>query len=284
MKLAISNIAWSPSDDEAVAARMREHGFSGVEIAPTKYWPAPLSVGPAEVAAVRRFWERRGIAVVALQSLLFGTSGLAVFGTPAQRQATLQYLQGIVRLGGQLGAGVVVFGSPRNRSARGREPAEVDAEALEFFRALGDVAAETGLVFCIEPNPPAYGCDWITTSAEGRSFVNRIGHPGLGLHLDAAGMALAGEDPARAIAAAGDAIRHFHASEPELAALGGGAIDHGACAAALRAVGYRRWVSVEMRAAGDGSDLSRAAAAMALIARAATTADWALPAAERPAE
>ena len=36
MKLAASNIAWEPGEDEEVASRLRAFGFSGVELAPAK--------------------------------------------------------------------------------------------------------------------------------------------------------------------------------------------------------------------------------------------------------
>ena len=38
-KLAISNIAWHKSDDEAVYTAMQQAGFTGLEIAPTRIFP-----------------------------------------------------------------------------------------------------------------------------------------------------------------------------------------------------------------------------------------------------
>ena len=39
MKLSVSNIAWSPERDETVLILLKKHGFSGVEIAPTRLFP-----------------------------------------------------------------------------------------------------------------------------------------------------------------------------------------------------------------------------------------------------
>ena len=39
MKLSVSNIAWSPERDETVLNLLKKHGFSGVEIAPTRLFP-----------------------------------------------------------------------------------------------------------------------------------------------------------------------------------------------------------------------------------------------------
>jgi sugar phosphate isomerase/epimerase len=59
-------------------------------------------------------------------------------------------------------------------------------------------------------------------------------------------MALTAESPPAIMAAAGPRWRHFHASEPGLAAVGSGGVDHAAIATALRGVGYEGYVSVEM--------------------------------------
>ncbi|HWE25861.1 MAG TPA: sugar phosphate isomerase/epimerase [Myxococcales bacterium] len=249
MKLAMSAIAWDPPDDEAAARILREHAFTGVELAPTKIFARPDTATDAEVASCRRWWEARGLRVVALQALLFGRPDLTIFADT--QEATLEYLARVVRLGSRLGAGVLVFGSPRNR-ARGSLPmAEAWPRAVEFFRRLGAAAAEAGTCVCIEPNPPRYGADFIVDSHEAVRLVEEVGSPGFGLHLDAACAQLAGEDfPAR-LRASARVLRHVHLSEPELAPVGaGGSVDLPATAAALRDISYGGFVSVEMKPAG----------------------------------
>lgn len=249
MKLAMSSIAWEPPEDEAVARILREHGFAGVELAPTKIFPRPDAADEPAMTACREAWSRRGLPIVALQALLFGHPELTVFGDARPR--TLEYLTGVARLGGRLGAGALVFGSPRNR-ARGSLP-ERDAwpAAVEFFRALGTAAARAGTCVCIEPNPPRYGADFIVDSEEALRLVEEVASPGFGLHLDAACALLAGEDfPAR-LRASAHVLRHVHLSEPDLAPVrAGGSVDLPAIAAALRDIGYAGWVSVEMKPAG----------------------------------
>ena len=168
----------------------------------TKVWPEPLAASPEEAARYRGWWEARGIRIVALQALLYGKPGLTVFGTPAARRTTLHYLKGLIAQATRLGAEVLVFGSPGNRQRGSLPPDEARAIAVEFFRELGDNAQEHGVTFCIEPNPVEYGCDFVTTVREGIDLVDAVGRPGFGLHLDTAGMTLAG-DTAASVAAAG---------------------------------------------------------------------------------
>lgn len=247
MKIAVSNIAWPAGCDEEMADLLAELGATGVEVAPTKVWPVPPDATDAEVDAHRRMWESRGIAVVAAQALLFGRPDLTLFDDPDTRRKTLDYLRGVVRVCGRLGAKSLVFGSPKNRRAGGRDRETVWAEAVEFFGMLGEAAADHGTAVVMEANPPTYGADFVTRACEAAELVRAVNHPGFRLHLDSACMTMAGDDPDAVIPAAGQLLTHFHASEPQLAPVGDGPVDHARFAGCLKAIGYAGWVSIEMR-------------------------------------
>lgn len=246
MRLAISNIAWPAGADDEAAPLLQTHGVEGVELALTKIWPEPLDASAAEVRAYRDRWEKRGVSIAALQALLFGKPHLTLFGDSSARRQTRDYLAGIIERAAWLGARALVFGSPKNRQRGERSWREVWAIAVPFFREVGQIASRHGVVFCIEANPSDYGCDFVTTVAEGIELVDAVAEPGFGLHLDTGGMALAGDAPAASIAAAAERCRHFHVSEPFLAEVGRGQTPHHACSEALKARDYRGWVSIEM--------------------------------------
>ena len=246
MKLAVSNIAWPAGQDEAVATALTSLAVEGVEIAPTKVWPAPLEASGAAIDAYRRFWESRGIAIVAAQSLLFGRPDLTLFDDPETRRRTLEYLRGIVRLCGRLGARTLVFGSPRNRRIGNGDRTVAWQAAVDFFGDLGEAANLAGAVIGIEANPPEYDADFLIRAEEAVALVRAVNHPGFQLHLDAACMTLAG-DPVSLIGENIGLLHHFHISEPSLGKIGTGAVPHAAFAHELRTKGYNRWVSIEMR-------------------------------------
>jgi len=58
----------------------------------------------AEVRWVRDWWSDRGIEVTGMQSLLYGTQGLNLFGPPDVQQRMLAYLAAVCRVGAWLGA------------------------------------------------------------------------------------------------------------------------------------------------------------------------------------
>jgi sugar phosphate isomerase/epimerase len=249
MRLAVSNLAWSRPDDARAAAILVGAGAAGIELAPTKVWPEPLEVAPAAVRAYRSFWSEHGLEVVALQALLYGHPELVLFEGPRARRALLARLDGMAALAELLGAPVLVFGAPANRR-RGELSAEAAREiATAFFREAGSLCADRGVVICIEPNPPESGCDFVTTLREGVELVRLVDSPGVRLHLDSAALTLAGDQPAELVAAM-PLLHHFHVSEPGLAPIGSGGVDHAGFGRALAAAGYCGWRSLELKEAG----------------------------------
>lgn len=255
MKIAISNIAWQVFEEEAIANIMQSLDVRGVEVAPTKIWDDPLLATDIEINNYRNFWNRRGIQIVAMQALLFGRPELTIFRDSNTRKKTFQYLAGMIEIGSKLGAHALVFGSPKNRRVGELGGEEAGKVALPFFYELGEIAARLGVIFCIEPNPAAYNCDFITDSIQGLSLVNKVGSEGFGLHLDAAGMTVSEEAiTEQKFKRFLDRLCHFHISEPYLAPIGEGKVNHQAFARILTSLHYDKWTSVEMKAQSQDSN------------------------------
>lgn len=248
MRLAISNIAWDPADDEEVAALLVAAGVNAIEVAPTKAWPDPRKAGPDEARSERERWRGLGLDVVATQSLLFGRPDLLLFGPEDVRKRLVQHLGHLVALGGALGASVQVFGSPRNRRRDAMPAQDAIAVAVEVFREVARCAEEAATAVVIEANPEQYGTDFLTSAHDAAALVEAVDRPGVRLHLDTACMVLAGDDPVECVRRYAPLLAHVHLSRPELGPVGVSADPvHAAVVTTLKQVGYDRTVSVEMR-------------------------------------
>jgi sugar phosphate isomerase/epimerase len=226
----------------------------GVELAPTKWRAAPFDASAADVADLRVQWEDRGLPIVSLQSLLFGRPELQLLSGERERQALLDHLRKVADFAAAVGARALVFGSPKNR-VRGERPVdEAMRVARDAFHALAPHARDRGVVFCIEANPPAYGCDFITQTSEAVELCQLADDSSVRVNADIGGMILAGEDPASAVAQAASFVAHVHASEPHLGQLSTIAA-HERAASALAQAGYSGWVSIEMRAPAPDDQL-----------------------------
>lgn len=259
MKLSVSNIAWPAELDAEVYALLRERGVRAVEIAPTRIWPDWKGATPWAAAELRRELQREGLVCSSLQAIVYGRPDLKLFGSAEERAAAQRHLEGVVRIAAALGAGPLVFGAPANRDRGELDAPTAFARAVDFFAEAGECCVAHGVELCIEPNPVDYGCNFVTTSGEGAALVRAVASPGFRLHLDAAGMHLAGEDPRRALGDAADVLAHVHVSEPRLGDFSAPAVDHRRVAEGLRAIGWERWLSIEMRATPDSAqDVARA--------------------------
>jgi sugar phosphate isomerase/epimerase len=250
MRVAVSNIAWAPDEDMAVAARLRAIGVTGVQIAPTIVWPDLSAVRPAEAIGYGRRWAHAGLPVTAAQSLLFGRPDLRLFDAES-RDGFTAYLGAAIDLCGAIGATAVVFGSPRNRRRDGLAPDAAHRIAVQVFGALAERAEAAGVCRCLAANPARYGADFMTTAAEAADVVRAVDMPGLRLQLDTACMALADDDAVKCAADFAADVRHTQLSAMDLGPLGDAEPEHAAFADALRAGGYPHGVSVEMRRTDD---------------------------------
>lgn len=251
MRLSISNIAWDVAEDEAVAALLKRYAVDAIDVAPSKYFPDPPTASDDDIARVRLWWSDRGITIAGMQALLFGTTGLNVFGMSTSQDAMLLHLARVCRIGAGLGATRLVFGSPRNRDRQHLNDAQARAIAVPFFRRLGDIAAEHGVTVCLEPNPACYGANFMTTSAEAAQVVERVAHPAIRMQLDTGTIAINGEDALTVLSDSAALIGHVHASEPDLAPLGDRGADHARAAAGLRQHLPGHVVTIEMLATAN---------------------------------
>lgn len=246
MRISISNIAWDPVVDDHVAAILRRHGIAAVDVAPGKYFPEIPAAEDREVAAVRAAWADRGFEITGMQSLLFGTTGLNVFGAEDVRRRMLSYLGQVCRVGAGLGARRLVFGSPRNRDRSGLDDETARAAGVTFFRELGRRAADHGVVVTLEPNPTMYGANFMTTSWETADVVREVDHPAIRMQLDTGACAVNDEDVAKVAEACADIVGHVHVSEPRLVPVGDGQTDHARAAAAIATYLPDRVACIEM--------------------------------------
>jgi D-psicose/D-tagatose/L-ribulose 3-epimerase len=246
MRLAISNIAWDVQEDLAVANLLGRFAIDAIDVAPGKYFPDPANAKDGDIANVKQWWSDHGIEITGMQALLFGTTGLNVFGDGKSQEAMQEHLRAVCRIGAGLGATRLVFGSPKNRDRSGLSDVQTLEQAVSFFRRLGDAAKEHGVFVCLEPNPTRYGANFMTTSEETAHVVAAVGHGSIRMQLDTGSLTINGESPQAVLESCARLIGHVHASEPDLLPLGDGGTNHQLMHQALRQHLPDHAVSIEM--------------------------------------
>lgn len=253
MKLSVSNIAWAPEEAETAYGLLRDAGAAGLEIAPGLFFPQepdPMTATDAACAEAIAQAARFGLTLSSMQSLLFGTDGAELFGPPPARQKLEQAMRKVIALAGRLSVPNLVFGSPKNRiipDGMSRDAAR--AIWRDTFRRLGDAAQDAGTVIALEPNPVAYGTNFMTGFAETLDVARDVDHPGIRVNLDLGALLMTGEIETLEhwLPAAMPMVNHVHLSAPNLAPLATETTAVQRLLDALHDAGWQGWVSIEMR-------------------------------------
>lgn len=265
MRISISNLAWDVKEDLEVANLLNLFNVDAIDIAPGKYFPDPVIATASDILAVKEWWQERGIEIIGMQALLFGTTGLNVFGSKDVQKNLLDHLVAVCRIGAGLGATRLVFGSPKNRNCSGLSVNQVQNISRVFFRQLGDIAADNGVIVCLEPNPSIYGANFMTTSLETCRVVNDIDHPAIKMQLDTGAIIINQEDISAIVTQVKDVIGHVHISEALLAPPGDTYSYHANIAAAITSQLPAHPATIEMLATKNEPHLVSIRRALQLV-------------------
>jgi sugar phosphate isomerase/epimerase len=247
MRYAICNElfeGWAFGD---VVSFVAETGYDGLELAPFTLAAQPTALSPDERRGLREKARAHGLALTGLHWLLAGPPGLHVTHPDrAVREHTLAYLEGLIDLGSDLEAPILVLGSPRQRSAvPPLSPAQATNLLVEGLGRLAPHAAQRGVTLCMEPLP-APDTDVVNTVEQAIDVIERVGHPAVRLILDVKSMCAEGQPLPALIARGAPYAAHFHANDRNLGGPGSGDVDFRPILAALADAGYAGWVSVEV--------------------------------------
>ncbi len=246
MKLSISNIAWTADQDEAVYRLMRRHGFTGLEIAPTRIFPD----NPYDKLEEAHTWAKQlkrehVLEISSMQSIWFGRQE-NMFASEKERRVLLDYTKKAIDFAVAVGCKNLVFGCPRNRVISDASDA---GAGKRFFQEIGNYAYAKGTVIGMEANPTIYHTNYINSTADALELIEKVHSKGFLLNLDLGTMIQNGES-IDVLYGKIRYINHVHISEPFLSAIRERKI-HVQLREALRTERYCGFISVEMSGAED---------------------------------
>lgn len=251
MRFAFCNEMFEGQREEEAWPRLRDMGYSGVEVAPFTLLTGAEPFDVRDVPVERRRELKRlaadsGLAVVGLHWLLAKTAGFHLTHPEAAvRAKTAEYLKQLAGLCGELGGRIMVLGSPQQRNLLpGVSYGEAEAFAAEVLRAAMPACRDNGVTVALEPLGPAEGNFLLTAEAAIR-LARLVDSPHCRLHLDVKAMASEPTPIPEIVLASREWTVHFHANDPNLLGPGMGEVDFAPIFAALAETQYDGWVSVE---------------------------------------
>ena len=229
-----------------------EYGAQGVEL---------MSINPARLDAdeIARQLTRHGLQAAAVSSGgMAMAAGLTLLHADALRASQARNrLNLLIEFAARVGAPLVTVGGFRGRLAHlpGGQGQEMLAQILT---QAADLGARQGVRLVIEPLN-RFETDFIRTAQEGLAFIEKLGHPGLGLLLDTFHVNIeerSWTEPFAQALAAGR-LWHVHLGDNNRLSPGQGLIDFKAIVKVLAAGGYPGFLSAELLALPDPDTAAR---------------------------
>ena len=248
MKYSICNEMFEGWKLEDVFEFAAKTGYHGVELAPFTFCESAYDLSKEERDKIRMAAERAGVEIVGLHWLLVSPKGLHInHPDPSVRERTREYFKELVRLCADLGGRVMVFGSPKERNVL--EPLTFEQAweyAKETFRECAELAEEKGVVICLEPLHRGQ-TNFINVPDEAVKMIEEVNRPAFKLILDVYSMSTEELDIPGEIRKHAKYLEHFHANDKNRRYPGSsGEVDYGPIIEALKEVGYKGYLSIEV--------------------------------------
>ena len=252
-RFALCNELFKSHDFSLACREIARIGYSGIEIAPFTLAENAATLTTADRLRIRQTITQAGLTFVGLHWLLVSPEGLhATSPNVGQRRQTWDFVRGLIDLCAELsdpksdGHGIMVFGSPKQRSTMGGvSHAEAVSILTEEFARAGKHAASRGVTLLLEPLSPDQ-TDVVTSLEEAVAIVRQIANPAVQTMFDVHNASAEQLPQLDLIRQYLPYIRHIHVNEMDGREPGTGSYDFAALLSTLRTLDYAGWISLEV--------------------------------------
>lgn len=248
LKHAMCNEAFESTPFLEQCRVLKNAGYDGIEIAPFTLAAQPLDITQEQRREYRRIITDEGLEFAGLHWLMVSPKGLHVT-TPDKelRHRSWMHIRNLIDLCADLGDdGVMVFGSPQQRSTTGgltRE--EATRNYIEGLASVAPHAEERNVTVLVEALPAAQS-DVVQSLAEAVSIVQEINSPAIRTMFDTHNAIDETEPHPVLVERYFDFIRHVHVNEMDGRHPGTADYDFGTLLNTLIRLGYQYWISLEV--------------------------------------
>ena len=240
MKFGVNMFIWGAAfgpDDFHRLPRIKAGGFDGIEI-------PILDPGAFQAAAVGRELDRVGLERTAVTVVPGGSSiGSSDAGV---RGAARKHLEASIAAASQAGATLLTgpMYSPVGHFTGVRRTADEWKWAVDSWQHLGPVARAAGIEIGIEPLN-RFETYFLNTAADAVALCDAIADPAVGILFDTFHANIEEKSIADALRVAAPHLKHVHSCENDRGIPGSGHVEWAEVFAALRGIGYDRWLTIE---------------------------------------
>jgi D-psicose/D-tagatose/L-ribulose 3-epimerase len=248
MRISLCNEVIAGLDFARQCEFVRAVGYDGIEIAPFTLGDEPHRLAPARRAEIRKIAADAGVPITGLHYLMVAPKGLSITAVDAGvKEATLAAIRGLCELAADLGAPILVHGSPAQRQLEPNQEIEGRKRGIECMAAAAAAARDVGVVYLLEPLARE-DTAFINTVEEAVAVVRAIGSPALRTILDCSAAGRAEAEPIPDVLRKWlptGLIAHIHLNDPNRRGPGEENLAFAPILAALKAHGYSGMAAIE---------------------------------------
>lgn len=246
MKISLCNEVIAELPFEKQCDLMRKLGYDGVEIAPVTLSDEPHLLPAARRNEIRKIAAAAGLPITSLHYLMVAPKGLSITAKDAAVRAhTLDVMRGLIGLAADLGAKLMIHGSPFQRQLEPGDEDDGRKRGIEYFAAAAEAARAAGITYLLEP---VANTAFVNTVEDAAMIVRAIGNPALRTMLDCSAAGLNEAEPIPEVLRnwlPTGLIAHIHFNDPNRRGPGEGGLPFGPIVAALKEHGYRGIAAIE---------------------------------------
>lgn len=246
IKLTISNIAWNDTELSKIILLLKEKKIDILEFAPNILLKNNFT--KKNILKVKNFWKKNKIKLYSMQSVLFGINDAYLFGNVNQKKIFLNEIKRKIKIAKNLGAKIIVFGSPKNRKIFSKKSKKLlNIEAISTFKKIAKFSEKNKIVFCLEANPKIYKCDYINFTSEALKIVKIVNNEYFKVNLDVGTIEKNKENVEKLIKKNLNFIGHCQLSNPLLGNFNRKNLNiHKKVILLLKKYKYKKAISIEM--------------------------------------
>jgi sugar phosphate isomerase/epimerase len=256
MNLAFSTNAYLKFSFAEAVARLAAIGYRGVEIMADvpHAWPACLL--EEQKQAIRDALARHRLAISNVNAFMMNAISDArqKYWHPSwiepdrhYRQVRIDHTRRSLTLARELGAPCITT-EPGGPVASGESWKAALKLFVEGLKLVAEHAEKEGVLLLVEPEPGLL----IETADQFLELMQYLDSPAVGLNFDIGHFYCVGDEPAPTVRRLASHIRHIHLEDIAATRVhahlvpGEGAIDFPATLQAIRDIGYRGWITIEL--------------------------------------
>ncbi len=245
-RYSICNEVFEKMEFAASCRLARKLGYTGLEIAPFTLAENVDDISAERRRELGRMMKSEGITFAGLHWLLVTPKWLHITtGDKDVRERSWDYFRKLVDLCGDLGGGVMVLGSPKQRGTRGATRGEATNHLRDGLAKLAAHASARKAIIAMEALDRTQ-TDVVNTLDEAAAIVKQVKKPTVQTMFDVHNTLDEREPHDALVRRHYGMIRHIHINEMDGRHPGTGTYDFLPVMRALREKGYGGWLSVEV--------------------------------------